>query len=308
MGAKNTKIDNILYYYVFQRKIKNYLNYYNKRKDKFRLKDGYIISPDWIKEWKMRINYDKLVADYLDYFNLDSTKLNEEQEMMINQFLENDVNLNLETKTIVKYSYCISLLECILIIIDEEITETFLENFINKKTFEKLEINDTRTFEKVKYIFKEKMFMLFIEKYLTIKILLFSLKYRNENFNLINFTLTFYEINDYENTSCFFETSKSDKIMNYFNSLSIFEIDCFEKKINNRLIYRIKNENYKEILKRITTQQILQSQGDQDQPPEKPVDDNENNKIKDKKIKEPKEINFLYIRNSLFYPNCIVLI
>ena len=185
MGTKNTKIDNILYYYVFQKKIKNYLNYYGKRKDKFSLKDGYIISPDWIKEWKMRINYDKIVADYLDYFNLDSTKLNDEQEMMINQFLENDINLNLETKTIIKYSYVTNLLECILIIIEEEITETFLENLINKKTFEKLGINDSRTFEKVKYIFKEKMFILFIEKYHVIKILLLTLNYKNEKFNLI---------------------------------------------------------------------------------------------------------------------------
>jgi len=219
MGTKNTKIDNILYYYVFQKKIKNYLNYYNKRKDKFSLKDGYIISPDWIKEWKMRINYDKLVADYLDYFNLDSNKLNEEQEMMINQFLENDDNLNLETKTIVKYSYCISLLECILIIIDEEITETFLENLINKKTFEKLEINDTRAFEKVKYIFKEKMFILFFERNYNIKILFLNFIYKSEKYHLINLTVQFLEQDEYQNMSEFLE--KTNLIKLYLSFLSM---------------------------------------------------------------------------------------
>ena len=167
----------------------------------------------------MRINYDKLVADYLDYFNLDSNKLNEEQEMMINQFLENDDNLNLETKTIVKYSYCISLLECILIIIDEEITETFLENLINKKTFEKLEINDTRAFEKVKYIFKEKMFILFFERNYNIKILFLNFIYKSEKYHLINLTVQFLEQDEYQNMSEFLE--KTNLIKLYLSFLSM---------------------------------------------------------------------------------------
>ena len=282
MGAKNTKIDNILYYYVFQRKIKNYLNYYNKRKDKFSLKDGYIISPDWIKEWKMRINYDKLVADYLDYFNLDSTKLNEEQEMMINQFLENDVNLNLETKTIVKYSYCISLLECILIIIDEEITETFLENFINKKTFEKLEINDTRTFEKVKYIFKEKMFVLFFERNYNIKILFLNFIYKNEKYHLINLTVQFLEQDDYQNISEFLEKSESDKIISFFSKYYLFEKKYIELKENDKIVYIVKCKNYKEILNNINKNQDFQHQEDV----------SNLDSIDNKEIKKTTEINF----------------
>ena len=260
MGTKNTKIDNILYYYVFQKKIKNYLNYYNKRKDKFSLKDGYIISPDWIKEWKMRINYDKLVADYLDYFNLDSNKLNEEQEMMINQFLENDDNLNLETKTIVKYSYCISLLECILIIIDEEITETFLENLINKKTFEKLEINDTRAFEKVKYIFKEKMFILFFERNYNIKILFLNFIYKSEKYHLINLTVQFLEQDEYQNMSEFLGKNKSDKIISFFSKYDLFEKKYLELKENDKIVYIVKCKNYKEILNNINKNQDFQHQ------------------------------------------------
>ena len=103
MGAKNTKIDNILYYYIFQKKINNYLNKPKEREDKINLKNGYIINPEWIKEWKRRINYGKLVSDYLDHFNINSTKLNDEQLLMINQFIENDYifnNLCYETKTI----------------------------------------------------------------------------------------------------------------------------------------------------------------------------------------------------------------
>ena len=127
----------------------------------------------------MRINYDNLVADYLSHFNLDSTKLNDEQEMMINQFIENDSNLDLETKTIIKYSYLVK---------DDLITQNFLENFVNKKTFEKFGINDSRIFIKVKYIFKEKLFILFIESGYNIKILFLNFFYKNEKFHLINLT------------------------------------------------------------------------------------------------------------------------
>ena len=165
MGAKNTKIDSILYYYIFQKKINNYLNNTVKREDKTRLKNGYIINPEWIKEWKRRIKYDKLVSDYLVHFNINTTKLNNEQLLMINQFIENDYLLNnlcYETKTIRKYKD--------FFIYDELITRNFLENLVNDKTFEKFGIRDVRSFEKVKYIFKEKMFILFIERYHVIKI------------------------------------------------------------------------------------------------------------------------------------------
>ena len=83
MGSKNTKIDSILYYYTFQKKINNYLNNTIKRKDKTYLKNGYFINPEWIKEWKRRINYNQIVSEYLVHFNIDSTKLNINQELLI---------------------------------------------------------------------------------------------------------------------------------------------------------------------------------------------------------------------------------
>jgi len=272
MGGKNTKIDNILYYYIFQKKINNYLNNTGKREDETSLKKGYIINPEWIKEWKRRINYDKLVSDYLVHFNINSTKFNKEQLLMINQFIENDYTLNnlyYETKTIQKNN--------IFFIYDELMTRNFLENLVDEITFENFGIIDKRSFEKVKYIFKEKMFILFIEKYHVIKILLLSLNCRNEIFNIINFTLIFYETNIYKKTSCFFEENKSDKIMDFFYKENIFENDVIEKKINNRPIYRIKNENYQEILKRNNTQIIPNIQEDQNQSSEESFDNNQIN-------------------------------
>ena len=278
MGAHNTKIKNILYYYVFQKKINNYLKIAEKRKEKTHLKNGYIINPEWIKEWKRRINYDKIVSEYLVHFNLNSKKLNENQKLMIKQFIENDYaylfnNLYYETKTIQKYNY--------FIIYDELITRNFLENLVNVKTFEKLGIRDERSYEKVKYIFKEKMFILFIEKYHVIKILLLTLNYKNEIFNLINFTLTYNETNYYEQNSIFFEENKSDKIIDFLIQINILENKSLVLKNNNRDIYRIKNDSYKEILNKITKNQITQNQND-------------------KKIKDPNEIHFNLI-NEISY-------
>ena len=281
MGAKTTKIDNILYYYVFQKKINNYLNTYAKRKDKFSLKDGYIISLDWIKEWKMRINYDNLVADYLSHFNLDSTKINDEQEMMINQFIENDSNLDLETKTIIKYSYLVK---------DDLITQNFLENFVNKKTFEKFGISDSRIFIKVKYIFKEKLFILFIESGYNIKILFLNFFYKNEKFHLINLTLQFLDEAEYKDISKFFEKSESDKIIDFFSKHEVFEKRYLEYRDSDKIYYTVKSENYKEILNNIYNNQNSQH----------PEDEYVKDSIENKKIKKPNEIKFNLI-NRLSY-------
>jgi len=279
MGSKNTKIDNIIYYYVFQKKINNYLNSYEKRKDRFSLKDGYIICLDWIKEWKMRINYDKIVSDYLTHFKLNSTKLNEEQVIMINQFIENDCNLDFETKTIMKYSYSVK---------DELITQNFLENLVNKKTFEKLEISNDRIFLKVKYIFKEKIFILFIESGYNIKLLFLNLIYKNEKFHLINLTLQFFDKDEYKNASEFLAKSESDKIIDFFVSYNVFVKKNFELKLkdSDKISFIVKSENYKEILNNINNNENFQQQEDES------IKDS----IKNKEIKKATEINFNLIK------------
>ena len=279
MGSKNTKIDNIIYYYVFQKKINNYLNSYEKRKDRFSLKDGYIICLDWIKEWKMRINYDKIVADYLTHFKLNSTKLNEEQVIMINQFIENDCNLDFETKTIMKYSYSVK---------DELITQNFLENLVNKKTFEKLEISNDRIFLKVKYIFKEKIFILFIESGYNIKLLFLNLIYKNEKFHLINLTLQFFDKDEYKSTSQFLEESESDKIINFFARFNAFEKKNLElrEEGSDKIVYIVKSENYKEILNNINNNENFQQQ----------EDESLKDSIEHKEIKKATEINFNLIK------------
>ena len=72
MGQKQTKnkknvdihtiytqnIIQILNYYLFQKKIKNYLCDWKNLKDTNEIKKGYFIHPNWIEQWKNAIDYD----------------------------------------------------------------------------------------------------------------------------------------------------------------------------------------------------------------------------------------------------------
>ena len=48
-----------------------------------------------------------------------------------------------------------------MIINEKILTKIFLENFVNKKTFESMNLNEKITFEEIKYIFKEEMIIFF---------------------------------------------------------------------------------------------------------------------------------------------------
>ena len=167
-------------------------------------------------------------------------------------------------------------------------TRNFLENLVNAKTFEKFGIRDYILFEKVQYIFKEKMILIFIEKYYIIKILI-----TNEIFNLINFTLTFYETNNYYLISQYFELNKSDKIKEFLYKRNTFNNRIIEIKSNNYILYTIKNENYKEILNNFKMKQIPQSQPDQDLPKEESFYNKKMNIINNKNNKS-NQIHFKY--------------
>ena len=282
MGSQISKNkEKILYYYIFQKKINNYINS-NKiqENEKKKLKIGYIINPDWIKEWKARINYNKIESDYLDHFNLDSTKLNKQQKLLINQFIEknNDIdNLDLDIKTIVKNNYFK------FFIYEKMINKVYLENFVNKKTFNKLVMNDKTTYEKVKYIFKKKMFMLFIEKYLKIKILLYSTNFKNNH--LVTLTYIFYDQDTYNTYSKIFENYESDAMIENLRKTKIFKNKIRFGKEKNKVIFEIKNENFEEVLN-------IGNKNNED----KSIENNEMNI----EIRDPNEINFNLI-NRICY-------
>ena len=95
MGQKitNPKSRLFLHYYVFQKTINQYLTDWKDKSDSFRIKNGYIIDPDWIKEWKRLVDYDNIKINYLDCFNITSTKINHEQKLLFNQHLQPEIKI-----------------------------------------------------------------------------------------------------------------------------------------------------------------------------------------------------------------------
>ena len=148
MGSENSISQQILYYYVFQKKIEKFFKG-EKMKDSTKIHKGYVINPEWIKEWRRRINYANIRKKCFEIFNIETTKLDKEQEKLIldiiaqkdEKILYSDEN----NKTIIKYKD--------FMFIDEKIlTEKYLENFVNEKTFKLMNLNEKITFEEIKYI------------------------------------------------------------------------------------------------------------------------------------------------------------
>ena len=216
MGSINSTSKQILFYYVFQKKIENFFNGEKMKRDNKESKIGYFINPEWIKEWKRRRNYTNIKSNFLEAFNIGKTKLDNEQIKLIKDNIEQKDEKNLTSdennNLIIKYSD--------FMVINEKIfTKIFLENFVNKKTFESMNLNKKNTFEEIKYIFKEEMIIFFLEKYSIIKILL---SLAGSSSKIINITFAIFYVDTYNNLSKKFEKGSSEEIINYLIEINIF--------------------------------------------------------------------------------------
>ena len=230
MGSINSTSQQILFYYVFQKKIENFFNGEKMKKDNKESKIGYFINPEWIKEWKRRRNYTNIKSNFLEAFNIGKTKLDNEQIKLIKDNIEQKDEKNLTSdennNIIIKYSD--------FMVINEKIfTKIFLENFVNKKTFESMNLNKKNTFEEIKYIFKEEMIIFFLEKYSIIKILL---SLAGSSSKIINITFSIFYVDTYNNLSKKFEKGSSEEIINYLIEIKvILEIYLLFKVIFSQL-------------------------------------------------------------------------
>ena len=244
-------------YYLFQKEIKEYLTDWKDKEDNYRKKVGYLVNPDWLREWKKLIKYDEQLF-YLKEFQIESTKLTKDQIDLVDAFISSKID-DLKINSIkVNASYSLFKSK------SNFFSLTDLENFINEDTY----IKGMKAI-KIKYVFKKKMLILFFDLIKTIKIIYF---YEKEN-KLTNLKFSFDTLEVYNGEkNHFLVTSKSQEIIDFLECNKIFDLKLYD--------------NYDTNLKRKTYKIIYEEN-------EKNEDDNENddeNEIRDRRINTFPEI------------------
>ena len=236
MGSEVTKIESILSYYLFQKKIKRHLNnLVNKNKESNNIKEGYLIHPDWIKEWKNMIGYN-IIKEYLNPLTIKNKKLDSQQLSYINSNMQkNNIYNDLNTSFLVKNSDFISLK-------DKIITEESLENFVDKDTFKKLKVNEKTINKEIKYIFKNQMIIFFFKEDRIIKLVIHSLSPHRTIYNLINLKIIIYNEQAYDHLYEIFGQYNSQNIIMFLINRNIFSAPKYFRTKDNKIDYILINE------------------------------------------------------------------
>ena len=239
MGTSNLKNNNIFKYYIFQKKFKKYLTGKIFEKERKIIKNGYLIPLDWIKEWKRKINYN-IISKKLDSLQIESTKLKENQINVIKNIFQNNINIfdnNMLNNIIINNNFIIN---------ERILSEKFLESFVNEKTYKLLKIDRKIGVEEIKYIFKQKMMILFLENYNMIKILFSYDDPMIKEIKLINITFIIDYLDVYYALQKQFRDETSDNILIYLskkiNIISQPKYKYFDKTINKYTFTAINEE------------------------------------------------------------------
>ena len=238
MGGLNFK-EGIVQYYIFQKKLSNYLNKINNDKDKFVIKDGYIIHPDWIDCWRKLINYPE-IEKFFDGIDLNKTNLLTNKEI-ITEYLQNNIS---EEEITLFLSQNVNT-DYFDIIQHKTLDKNFLINMLTEDIFKALRIDEKNSKVSVKYIFKQKMVIFGIEDYLMIKIIITDTTPYINNEKIINLTWNFYNLEEYNNQLNFFKNNNSQNILDYFITKEIFTtpIITVRNNDNNNLNYNLINDD-----------------------------------------------------------------
>ena len=249
MGANNIKNHKVFLYYIFQKKFKIYLNGKINKKEGNEIKNGYLIHPDWIKEWKRTINYN-LISQKLDSLQIESSKLTKKQFNEIKESFQNNIKcFDYNNKFIVNNNFVIN---------EKILSEKFLECFVNEKTYNLLKIDKKIQVEEIKYIFKQKMIIFFYDNYNMIKLVFSYYDPMEKENKLINITFIFDYEDVYKVFKIKFKEETSDQILIYLSTgikiISKPKFKYFEKN-NNKNTFTAINEE-KNILNNFTNNKI----------------------------------------------------
>ena len=255
----NSKTNLTTQYYIFQKKIQNYLIYPEGKIDEYIIQKGYLIHPDWVENFRNEINYKELIQ-YLDPIfykqkedkKIDTTgiispdRINKYQFLILAQIVEPELAKIDINSIIVKGANDFFKLK------DNFFSLENLKGFINDniyKCFEKINKNVKTIIkmEKIKYIFKKGMILILndIDNSINgldklIKIILFDKENKNK---LINIKFTFNYKEKYNEYIKFFEKNNSEEITKYLNSIEILKKNYYEHNDMNKILFTVTNES-----------------------------------------------------------------
>jgi len=182
MGSISFK-EGIVCYYLFQKRLSDYLNQRNYAEDENKINYGYIIHPDWIDNWRKIINYEA-IKNFLDYtITINGNNINNCKDEIENYFIN-----NISEEDIIIYLSQIVRTNPFDISQNKIFDEPFLINMIPDDVYKAMKIYEKNSKIQIKYIFKKRMVIFAIEEMSTIKIIIADTTPYFNNAKVVNLT------------------------------------------------------------------------------------------------------------------------
>ena len=188
MGGINFK-EGIIHYYLFQKKLLNYLIVDHKGDDN--TEEGYLINPDWMEDWRNIINY-KSIKSELDKSNINEGNFDVMKDYFIKyiekEFDEESIKIFLSNNFRTNY----------FDITQKKIFDkSIMMDIIPKDIYKALNINNKNAKIPIKCVFKKFLLIFDIEEQQTLKIIITNTKPYYNNEKVINLSWKFLNSNLY---------------------------------------------------------------------------------------------------------------
>ena len=239
MGGSLNLEEGIFHYYVFQKKLENYLNGRKYKKDNTKIKEGYLLNPNYVSSWKKGINYKNIENFLINSGISTSYKLKGEQKKNIYEFIRDNIYQQYSfTRT---SSFQVNKNDS-LQISEKIINKKSLERIVSKKIFESLMGRTNANKQRIYYIFKEQMIILIFPDYYVIKILISDLSPYSTEKKIVNLTYMFFSIQHYDKYITIFSNYSSKQIIDLIIQRGILDLSQCDYTSHNMVVFRVFNE------------------------------------------------------------------
>ena len=238
MGGSLNAEEGVFHYYVFQKKLEDYLNGGIYKKDNKKIKEGYILNPRYVSTWKKGINYES-IENYLMNLNITTYKIKSELKGNIDKVIRN--NINQYYNYTLTNSFQANKTEY-LQVPDKIISKKYLERFVSKKIFESLISKSYINKHSINYIMKQQMLILFYPDYYIIKMLISNLAPYSNDKKIVNLTFTFQYYEYYKQYEKIFVENTSKYILELIMAKGILDGYTSTFYVNNFVAFYVYNE------------------------------------------------------------------